>query len=73
MVSNAVDRLTIHQGVMSADLGQSESCCNRPLGVETGQYRGSYCAVGAVKSITQMMTGTAIAMIAISIIAAPCG
>jgi hypothetical protein len=31
----------------------------------------SYCPVGAVKSITQMTTGTAIAMIAISIIAAP--
>ena len=38
-----------------------------------GRYRGSDYAVGAVKSITQMMTGTAIAMIAISIIAAPCG
>jgi hypothetical protein len=63
---------------MSADLGQSESAVtteiqNRPLGVETGQYRGSYCAIGAVKSIVPMMTGTAIAMIAISIIAAPCG
>jgi len=46
---------------------------NRLFGVGTGQYRGSYCAVGAVKSITQMMTGTAIARRAISIIAAPCG
>jgi len=46
---------------------------SRPHCPVAGRYRGSDYAVGAVKSITQMMTGTAIAMIAISIIAAPCG